>query len=98
MRRLLLVIPLLTLPAVALAQAQLGPSGISDIWRPLPGRSMRSSSADANWRDGNGDARPIEPGATLTLAELEGPGIIQHIWFTIAATDPHYHRTLTLRI
>lgn len=98
MRPGLLPTLLATIPLAALAGAQPPPLTQSDIWRPLPGRSMRSSSADANWRDGNADARPIEPGKTLTIAELQGPGIIQHIWFTIAAKDPHYHRTLTLRI
>ena len=32
---------------------------------------MRASSSDPKWQDGNGDARPIAPGGTLTLAELE---------------------------
>jgi hypothetical protein len=59
--------------------------------------SMRASSSDANWKNGNADARPIKPGATLTLAEVEGPGIITHIWFTIAHDDPFYSRLLTLR-
>lgn len=62
------------------------------------GRSRRASSADANWKNGNGDARPIEPGQTRTIAELEGPGRITHIWFTIAAADPFYGRSVTLRM
>ena len=62
------------------------------------GRRYRASSADENWRNGNGDARGIAPGDTLTLCELEGPGRITHIWFTIAAEDPYYGRTVTLRM
>lgn len=87
--------------AVILAPASPAQSGwglLDRLWQPIPGRTMRSSSADPNWRDGNGDARPIEPGQTLTLAELEGPGIIQHIWFTVSSEDPYYPRSLTLRI
>lgn len=61
-------------------------------------RAMRASSADPNWKDGNADARYIAPKQTFTLAELQGPGIITHIWFTIAAEDPQYPRSLTLRI
>src|ERR1051326_2662717 len=61
-------------------------------------QSMRASSSDPNWKNGNGDARPIPPGGTLTLAELEGPGAIAHIWFTIAHSAPFYSRLLTLRM
>lgn len=60
--------------------------------------TMRASSSDPDWRNGNRDARPIEPGDTLTLAELEGPGIITHIWCTISHRAPFYSRLLTLRI
>lgn len=79
------------------AQASLG--------NPLAGletlkdfETARASSSDANWKNGNADARPIAPGGTLTLAELEGPGTITHIWFTIAHDDPFYSSQLTLRI
>ena len=60
--------------------------------------TMRASSSDKNWKSGNGDARPIAPGDTLTLAELEGPGTIVHIWFTIAHDAQFYSRLLTLRM
>src|SRR5208337_5031396 len=61
-------------------------------------QSMRASSADPNWRDGNGDCRWIKPGGELTLAELSGPGRITHIWFTIAHQDAFYSRMLVLRM
>lgn len=73
-------------------------SPLDGLERLRDGKSMRSSSADSNWRDGNADARPIPPGETLTIADLQGPGVITHIWFTIAADDPHYHRSMTLRM
>jgi hypothetical protein len=60
--------------------------------------TMRASSSDKDWRNGNNDWRPIEPGATLVLAELEGPGMITHIWNTIAHSAPNYSRLMTLRI
>ncbi len=62
------------------------------------GSSERASSSDANWRDGNGDARPIAPGGTLVLADLKGPGCINHIWNTIAANERGYSRLLVLRM
>ena len=46
--------------------------------------SRRASSSATDWRNGNGDSRPIKAGETLTVAELDGPGLITHIWFTIA--------------
>jgi hypothetical protein len=61
-------------------------------------QTRRASSSNPDWRNGNGDARPIEPGGTLTLAELEGPGVVTHIWFTIAHSAPFYSRLLTLRM
>jgi len=74
------------------------PSLLDSLERPGSFESQRSSSADKNWRNGNADFRPIEPGQTLTIAELEGPGRITHLWFTINAQDPYYPRSLTLRI
>jgi hypothetical protein len=60
--------------------------------------TRRASSSALDWRDGNGDARPIKPGETLTLAELEGPGVITHFWNTIAHEAKFYSRLMTLRI
>jgi hypothetical protein len=71
---------------------------LQSLERPGDFESRRSSSADPNWQNGNGDCRPIKPGETLTLAELDGPGRITHIWFTISAEDKFYPRTMTLRI
>lgn len=73
-------------------------SPLDGLERLREGRSMRSSSADPNWQDGNADARPVPPGETLIVADLEGPGVITHIWFTIAADDPHHHRSMTIRM
>ncbi|HPA21432.1 MAG TPA: DUF2961 domain-containing protein [Verrucomicrobiae bacterium] len=60
--------------------------------------TRRDSSSDSNWRSGNSDRKPIEPGKTLTLCDVGGPGIITHIWFTIAHPSPFYSRLMTLRI
>ncbi len=72
--------------------------GLSNLDRLQEGRRMRASSSDPDWRNGNRDARPIPPGDTLTLGQLRGPGRITHIWCTIAAEDPHYGRSVTLRM
>ncbi len=61
-------------------------------------QTMRESSADQEWEDGNRDARQIQAGKTLELCNIKGPGRIAHIWFTIKALDRFYPRTLVLRI
>jgi hypothetical protein len=60
--------------------------------------TRRASSSDPDWKNGNNDNRPISPGGTLTVAELQGPGVIAHIWFTIAHQAKNYSRLMTLRI
>jgi hypothetical protein len=47
---------------------------------------------------GNADARTIAPGETLTLLDESGPGLITHVWFTIASDDPHHLKALVLRM
>ena len=56
----------------------------------------RSSSYDRS--GGNGDARSIAPGATLTLLDEPGPGVISHVWVTIASDDPVHLKALVLRM
>jgi len=81
----------------AVAQSSLGdPLGGLEILKNFETR--RDSSSDPNWQNGNSDSRAIKPGGTLTLAELEGPGKIVHIWCTVAQRDPAYSEKLTLRI
>jgi len=58
-------------------------------------RPMRISSED---RKGNADMRRIEPGETLLLGEMQGPGEITHIWTTIATSDPDHLRNVVFRI
>ena len=69
---------------------------LSEITRPIEARRYRASSGLFD-PESNIDARPIAPGETLTLAELEGPGEIRHIWFTIGALDRRFTRSLVLR-
>jgi len=64
---------------------------------PSNGQSKRVSSTDSNF-DGNGDSKLIMPGETLVLADLEGPGIIKHIWNTSASLNPYSARAMVVRI
>jgi len=56
----------------------------------------RSSSYDRT--GGNADFRTIAAGETLTLLDDNGPGLISHIWITIASDDPHHLKALVLRM
>src|SRR5579872_7593600 len=56
----------------------------------------RSSSYDRS--GANADARTIAPGETLTLLDDAGPGLISHVWFTIASDDPNHLKALVLRM
>jgi hypothetical protein len=47
---------------------------------------------------GNADARTIAPGETLTLLDENGPGLISHVWVTIASDDPNHLKGLVLRM
>jgi hypothetical protein len=71
---------------------------LSGLAQLRDGTSERASSSDPNWKNGNGDCRPILPGGTLVLGDLKGPGCINHIWNTIAANERGYSRLLVLRM
>jgi hypothetical protein len=69
--------------------------GLSSLLHLSANRSRRISSFDRG--GGNHDCARIEPKQTLTLAEIEGAGIIKHIWITISSGDPMVRRNLVLR-
>jgi hypothetical protein len=58
-------------------------------------KARRASSWDRT--GGNGDAVGVEPGASATILEVAGAGVITHLWFTIASDDPHHLKNLVLR-
>jgi hypothetical protein len=58
-------------------------------------KSRRSSSWDRT--GGNADSVPVEPGASATLLDVAGPGVVTHIWFTINSDDPMHLKNLVLR-
>ena len=57
--------------------------------------SKRESSYDR--KGGNNDAHRINPGDTITIAQVEGAGIITHLWFTVHHLDYFWPRRLVLR-
>ncbi|OHB66392.1 MAG: hypothetical protein A2V70_17570 [Planctomycetes bacterium RBG_13_63_9] len=70
---------------------------LGDLTRPIPGRPQRASSGEFD-PESNRDSHHPQPGQRLVIADLDGPGEIRHMWFTIASLDRRYPRTLVLRI
>lgn len=58
--------------------------------------SHRASSWDRS--GGNNDAFKIEPGEAKVIADVEGPGYINHIWMTVGGGEDYYLRKLLIRI
>ena len=53
---------------------------LGDLTRVRPGRTARASSYDQTGR--NRDNWIVMPGEERTLADLEGPGFLTHLWMT----------------
>jgi hypothetical protein len=70
-------------------------------WMPDPTRQQtytlhRSSSREST--GANADARTITPGQTLTVLDVDGPGTISHIWFTLDDSEPYALKRVVLRM
>jgi D-arabinan exo alpha-(1,3)/(1,5)-arabinofuranosidase (non-reducing end) len=88
-----LTISLAVLALAALSNASL----LDDVTRQENGRAMRWSTGLYD-PESNYDSSHISGGEKKTYCELEGPGEIRHIWWTIMGDDRRFGRTLILRI
>jgi len=61
-----------------------------------PSKLIQVSSYDTS--GGNNDRISIAPGKKATIFDVDGPGMICRIWFTIDSRDPYYLRSIVLRI
>ena len=71
------------------------PEGLLYLARLRSYKARRSSSWDRT--GGNGDSIPVNAGATATLLDVTGAGVITHVWFTINSPDHHHLKNLVLR-
>jgi Protein of unknown function (DUF2961) len=80
-----------------LAQSE-GPQGgpLASLVRPHHYVQKRASSYDRS--GGNNDFYKIASGDTITLLDDSGPGIITHIWITIASPEKYHLKKLVLRM
>ncbi len=94
------VATLALLAAVLPVRAQQPPSGLPDPYHLLEPKDFlahRSGSNNPDWNSNDDSKRPI-PGETTVLADLEGPGVLTHMWVTIADNEYGWPRLLRLRI
>lgn len=97
MRKLNMLLCVFALATPALAQNLGSLSGLMpNLVEPQDYVLKRVSSYDRS--GGNADSRKIAAGETLTVLEEAGPGVITHIWFTIASPESFHLKKLVLRM
>ena len=72
------------------------PEGLFDLARLRSYKARRSSSWDRT--GANADSVPVEKGATATILDVQGAGVVTHIWFTINSDDSHHLKNLVIRM
>lgn len=72
-------------------------AALPDLPRLKPYSAHRVSS-DNRYVGSNDDSKRIMPGETLVLADLKGPGVVSHMWLTIADNEYAWPRLLRLRV
>ncbi|MBN2210207.1 MAG: DUF2961 domain-containing protein [Sedimentisphaerales bacterium] len=70
--------------------------GLANLYQPKNYTAARASSVDPEGK--NADWVTIEAGGLKEIARLQGPGLIDHIWITIAHDDPMHLKQLVLRM
>jgi D-arabinan exo alpha-(1,3)/(1,5)-arabinofuranosidase (non-reducing end) len=70
-----------------------------DLARLKSYTNHRVSSHDPSGANDDGNwANSIKPGETRTLAEIDGPAVISHIWITIATPSKWHLKEMVLRM
>jgi hypothetical protein len=93
--------PMLLMTALlgAAVLAQSPPPGVDpgDLTTLKDFRAQRTSSNNPDPESNDDSWRPIA-GETVTLADLAGPGVVTHLWVTVAANEYGWPRLLRLRV
>lgn len=70
-----------------------------EIWQLREYSSRRISSYDTTGANDDGNWKnKIEPEETRVIGQVDGPGIIKHIWMTIASNERQHLKKIVLRI
>ncbi len=83
--------------AIGAAQSPGIPFDLSDLPRIKTFTAHRVSS-DNPFVGSNDDSKRIMPGETLVMADLRGPGVVNHVWVTVADNEYAWPRLVRLRI
>lgn len=87
--------PLLPLLLATLAAAQ--SPDLLDLARTKNYSAHRVSSAN-RFVGSNDDSKRIMPGETYVMADLRGPGVVNHIWLTVADNEYAWPRLVRIRV
>ncbi len=82
---------------IILAAASAAAQSLSDLPR-LKNFSAHRVSSDNRFVGSNDDSKRIMPGETLVMADLRGPGVVNHIWLTVADNEYAWPRLVRLRV
>lgn len=82
--------------SLSLSRAQEMSGTLANLTQPHDYIQKRVSSYDRS--GGNADYREIAPGQTFTLLDEDGPGVITHVWITIASREQYHLKKLVLRM
>ncbi len=75
------------------------PAGAQHLWQLRDYSSQRISSYDTTGANDDGNWKDqIQPGETRVIGKVKGPGIIKHIWMTIASDEPFHLKKIVLRM
>ena len=98
-RRLVWTCAWIIISAVAgVAQSpDVAPFNLFDLPRVKTFTAHRVSS-DNPFVPSNDDSKRIMPGETLVMADLRGPGVVNHIWITVADNEYAWPRLVRLRV
>ncbi len=98
MKNIFLSAIVLTCCMTSNVHAQVG-SPEPEIWQLRDYTAQKISSYDTSGANDDGNWKnKIKPNETRTIAEAQGPGIIKHIWFTIATNEYNHLKKIVLRI
>jgi len=72
--------------------------GLTDLYKLKTYTQKHISSTDPTGANDDGNWKnSIKPGETRVIGELDGPGIITHMWYTIATGEPYHLKKIVLR-
>jgi hypothetical protein len=79
--------------------AQQSSATISEIWQLRDYSSHRISSYDTTGANDDGNwQNKIKPNETRVIGQVGGPGVIKHIWITIATDEPDHLKKIVIRM